>query len=281
MKNIIKYLLGAFAFTAVMVACEKDEKRITLEGGDAPVLTASRTGTIPLSFANKDQEALKLSWTNPNYKFTTGVSSQNVTYTVEIDTTGANFTNPNKKVITVGSDLSLSMSQNDFNDYLLNQLQLKPGTPHNLDVRVTSSLTSNSAALPSNVLKFVVTPYAIPPKVDPPASGNLYITGAATAGNWMSDNPPSPIIPAQTFTKLSPTLFEIASINLIGGQEYLLVPVFGNWGAKYGAVEATSAFNPDGGDFKLGGNNFKSPAASGNYKIQVDFQRGKITVTKL
>jgi hypothetical protein len=153
---------------------------------------------------------------------------------------------------------------------------------HNLEVRVKSTLGSNNAVpLYSNVLKFTVTPYAIPPKVTPPASGTLYITGAATKGSWMSDNPPSPIIPAQTFTMTSPTVYELPSIELNGGQEYLLVPVFGNWAKKYGATAATADFNPDGGDFQEGGNNFKAPAATGNYKIQVDFQRGKITVTKL
>ena len=73
--------------------------KIYYEEGTAPVLTANRTSTIPLSFATQDNEAIKLNWTNPDYKFTTGVSSQNVTYLIEIDTTGANFTNPNRQSI--------------------------------------------------------------------------------------------------------------------------------------------------------------------------------------
>jgi hypothetical protein len=48
--------------------------------GNFTHLTASRVGTIPLSFANQGQEAIKLSWTNPDYTFTTGLSSQDVSY---------------------------------------------------------------------------------------------------------------------------------------------------------------------------------------------------------
>jgi starch-binding outer membrane protein SusE/F len=281
MKRHLHVLATVLLGILMLNSCSKDENKIYYTGGTAPVLSASRTTTIPLSFADSTNEAVKLTWTNPNYQFTTGLSSQDVNYLLEIDTTGANFTNPGRQRLTISKDLSIAFTVAQLNDYLLNQLQLRTGVSHNVEMRVTSTLTGGTVPLVSNVLKFSITPYAIPPKVNPPVSGNLYITGAATSGGWMTDNPPSPVIPAQTFTKRSTTLFEIASINLIGGQEYLLVPVFGNWSAKYGATVATPAFDPVGGDFRENGNNFKAPAVSGAYSIQVDFQRGKITVTKL
>ncbi|MDB5207280.1 MAG: hypothetical protein JWR72_2355 [Flavisolibacter sp.] len=279
MKNIFKLLLlsaGLFTFWS----CTKDENKNYFEGGTAPALTASKTGTIPLSFAAKDQEAIKLSWTNPAYKFTTGTSSQDVSYAVEIDTTGANFTNPNRKTIVVSKELSIAFTQNDFNDYLLNQLQLKPGVPHNVEIRVKSSLASNAVELPSNVLKFVVTPYAIPPKVTPPSSGELYIVGNATPGGdatgW--DNPvPSP---SQKFTRTTPTFYTL-NIALNADKSYLLLPVNGSWTVKYGFDGANNLNNTNSFDFKEGGGDMKAPAVSGTYKIEVDFQRGKITVTKL
>src|SRR6266487_4814379 len=122
MKNKLGITLSLFLLI-ILSSCKKEENKIYYEGGTAPSLSASKTGTIPLSFANKDQEAVKLSWTNTDYKFTTGLSSQNVNYQLEIDTTGAKFTNPQKKIISISSDLSLSITQNDLNDYLLNQLQ--------------------------------------------------------------------------------------------------------------------------------------------------------------
>ncbi len=276
MKRYLKFLSAVLAIV-IFAGCEKDENKIMYEGGTPPALTANKSGTIALAFVNQDQEAVRLMWTNPEYKFTTGINSQDVNYQVEIDTTGANFTNPNKKVISVSKDLSLTMTQGELNDYLLNELVLLPGMPHNIEMRVSSFLGSNAVKLTSNVLKFVVTPYAIPPKVPPPASGQLFIVGSATPGGW---NNPVPV-PSQEFTKISNTLYEIASINISAGGSYLFLPVNGDWSAKYGALGANNTNNPNGDDFKPGGGDMLAPSVAGNYKIQVDFQRGKFTLTKL
>lgn len=273
-NNLIKFLLPILVLF-ILWSCEKKENKLYYEGGTPPLLTASKTGTVALSFANKDQEAVKISWTNPDYKFTTGLSSQGVTYQVEIDTTGANFTNPNRKIINISNDLSLTLTQNDLNDYLLNQLQLVPGMPHNIEMRVKSFLPNNNGMLTSNVLKFTVTPFSIPPKVAPPATGKLFIVGNATNGDW---NNPVPV-PSQEFTKISPTLFEI-TLTLKAGS-YLFLAENGKWDIKYGAIGANNSNNANGDDFRIGGGDMLAPAASGSYKIQVDFQRGKFTVTKL
>ena len=278
MKNklltIISFLLLVFSW-----ACKKEENKIFFEEGTPPVLSASKTGNIPLSFANKDLEAVKLSWTNPDYRFTTGPSSQGVIYQVEIDTTGADFTNPQRKILSISNDLSLTLSQHELNDYLLNQLQLTPAAPHDIEFRVRSTI---GAAIPllSNVLKFTVTPFAIPPKVDPPASGELYIVGNATPGGDATGwNNPVPV-PGQKFTQVSTTLYEI-TIALNADKSYLFLPVNGSWAVKYGGLGANNTNNVNGDDFKIQGGDLKAPAISGNYKIQVDFQRGKFTLTKL
>ena len=275
-----KLIIASLSFFAVLFlwSCEKQENKIFVEGATPPVLSANKT-SIPLSFATKDNEAIKLSWTNPNYKFTTGPSSQDVSYLVEIDTTGANFTNPARKAIGVSKDLSLTLTQNDLNDYLLNQLVLTPGVPHSIEMRVTASLIGSTLPLASNVLKYTVTPYAIPPKVAPPASGKLFLVGNATPGGdatgW--NNP----VPAnQEFTKVSPTMYQL-TIALNGGKSYLFLPVNGSWSAKYGFTGSNNGNNTDGDDFKAEGGDMLSPAASGTYKIVVDFQRGKWTVTKI
>ncbi|HUS01836.1 MAG TPA: SusE domain-containing protein [Chitinophagaceae bacterium] len=276
MKNKLAPLFFLSFMLVALFSCTKKENKIYFEGGTAPALSATKTGTIPLSFATKDQEAVKFSWTNPDYKFTTGNSSQTVSYQVEIDTTGANFTNPNKKVVAVGSDLSITLTQNDLNDYLLNQLQLVPGMSHNIEVRVKSMLNNGAVPLFSNVLKFTAIPYAIPPKITPPSTGKLFLVGSATPGGW---NNPVPL-PSQEFTKLSPTLYQI-TVPITGGGSYLFLPLNGDWGVKYGANGANNSNNVNGDDLKQGGGDILAPAASGTYKIEVDFQRGKFTVTKL
>jgi len=278
MKFISRLLF--FSILLPGIGCEKDEHRIYYEDGTPPVLTASKTSTIPLSFTTENEEAIKLTWTNPNYKFTTGVNSQNVSYLIEIDTAGANFTNPNRQSIAVSQDLERTFTQAQLNDYLLNQLLLVPGISHNIEIRVTSRIGTNTLPLLSNVLPFSVTPYSIPPKVAPPASGKLYLVGSATPGGdatgW--DNPVP--VPTQEFIQVSPTLYEI-TIPLIGDKSYLFLPVNGSWAAKYGGIGANNTNNVNGDDFKAEGGDLKSPPVSGTYKIQVDFQRGKFTVTKL
>jgi len=280
MKNIVKQIFLLAAIVTTLASCKKDENKSYFLGGTAPVLTASST-TLPLTFATKDNLAITFSWTNPNYQLASGISSQDVSYILEIDTTGSNFTNPNRQTVAISKDLSVSFTQSVFNDYLLNQLVLKPGVPHNVEVRVKSSISS-AVPLNSNVLKFVVTPYAIPPKVAPPTTGHLYIVGSATPGGdahgW--DNPVP--VPSQEFTQISPTLYEI-TIALFGGKEYLFLPLNGDWSHKYACKNNPAGTTPNtGGDFGYDFNdNFPGPTATGNYKIQVDFQRGKFTVTKL
>ena len=276
MKNLIKLILAGL-LPALLFSCKKDENKDFFLGGTAPVLTSNASGTIALSNAHKNDPAVTFNWTNPNYKFTTGVSSQDVAYLIEVDTTGSNFTSPKRQSISVAKDLSKTFTQGEFNDFLLNQLQLTTTSTHNLEVRLSSFLGKNQGTLYSNVMKFVVQPYAIPPKVETPAGGHLYLVGSATDGGW---NNPVPT-PTQEFTQISPTLYEI-TVPLKGGQEYLLLPLNGDWGHKYAVADKTVSGLSSGGDFKKDANdNFPGPAVSGNYKIQVDFQRGKFTVTKL
>jgi len=197
MKNILNLLLVSFFITVTLLSCEKDGHKIFLEGGTEPVLTSSiTTPDLPLSFANRNTEALKLTWTNPDYKFTTGISSQDVNYQIEIDTTGANFTNPKKQTVSVSKELSKSFVVSEFNGFLLNQLQLDTSVVHNIEIRVKSYLGNGSVVLYSNVLKYAVVPYPIPPVVNPPSTGKLFLVGDATNGGW---NNPVPL-PSQAIS---------------------------------------------------------------------------------
>ena len=260
----------------IFAGCKKDQQQVTFLGGTAPALTATVSGTVPLSYATSGDVALALSWTNPNYQLSTGISSLDVTYLVEIDTTGSNFTNPNRQSISVGKDLSLTLTQSTFNDYLLNQLRLQHDVSHSIEIRVTSMLVSSSVPLASNVLALTATPYAIPPKVLPPTSGKLFLVGSATDGGWGNPVP----VPTQQFTQVSSTEYTI-TIHLLGGQEYLFIPVNGDWSHKYAVANKTVGGLNAGGDFGYDlGDNFPGPGADGTYVIDVDFQRGKFSVTK-
>ena len=276
MKNIVKLFLGSIILAGTLLSCEKDENQVFLEETTTPVLTADKATTIPLSFVNQNEQAVSFTWTNPEYKFTTGANSQDVTYLFEMDTTGANFTNPKRKQLSIANELTRTFTQAEINDFLLNQLELAAGKPHSIEVRVKASVAGSAITERiSNVMTYNVTPYAIPPKVAPPTSGALYVTGNAVPSDW-TNSPPA----TQKFTVLTPTLYEL-TVPLIGGNSYLFLSDFGSWDSKYGFTGANNTNNVDGDDLKFGGGDMKAPGASGNYKIQVNFQTGKFSVTKL
>jgi len=275
MKKILKKLFFISLGTAVFASCKKDASVEYFNGGTKPVLSADATTVIPLAFASASQNAVTFSWTNPEYQFASGISSQDVSYLLEIDTLGANFTNPNRQSITISKDLGLTITQATLNGYLLNQLVLAPAVAHTIQVRITATMAGVAqTALMSNTLQFTVTPYTIPPKITPPASGELYITGSALASGWTNAPPPP-----QKFTKLSNTLYEII-VALSGGNSYTFLPTYGSWNDKYSIAVKNDPNEVNGGDFQWQGNDILAPATSGNYKIDVDFQRGKFTVTK-
>jgi hypothetical protein len=280
MKNIINKLLFLLCGAMMLVSCKKDENQIQFLGGTNPVLSANRTDVIPLTFLTKDDEAVKFSWTNPDYKFTTGISSQDVNYTLEMDVAGASFSSPNVKRISISKDLTVSYTQNQINDIMLNQLGFSTGQQYSVEVRIVSALFNNNERLISNTLTFSATPYAIPPKVTPPGTspdysdGRLFLVGSASPGGW---NNPVPV-PTQEFTRISSTVYEL-TLQMNPGS-YLLLPINGFWGAKYGGLGSNNTNNPDGDDFKPEGGDLRSPTTSGTYKIVVDFQRGKFSLTR-
>lgn len=272
MKNIIQKSLYAAMLVLLAVSCKKEENKIYFEGGTAPVLSATSANIPTLSIATKANQALALKWTNPNYNFTTGISSQDVTYLLQIDTVES-FASATKQEISIAKDLGVTMTVAELNGYLT-KMELASDEPHDIQMRVISSI-KGSVPLPSNILKFTgVVPYE-DFAILPPASNQLFIVGDATPAGWGNPVPE----PAQKLTTIKKGLYEI-TLNLNGGKSYLFLPVNGSWDAKYGGTGANNTNNPDGDAFKAGGGDLKAPAASGTYKITVDFKIGKYKVVK-
>ena len=283
MKTLFRKLFFIVVGAALFASCKKDEKIDYFLGGTAPVLSATVSGTIPLSVANKAKVEVVFSWTNPNYNFTTGLSSQNVTYLMEIDTLGANFTNPNKVSINISPDLGISFVDSVLNSILSNQLLLATGVSHTIQIKVTASINSVAATkIESNTLQFTVTPWNPPPAIAPPPNGTLYIVGSAVGGGW--SNPiPGGNIASQQFSQVNPTLYQIASIPIIGDGEYKLIGTNGSWNDQWSVQTEQPSGDPTtlGTNLFFNGANCRAPIVSGNYKIVVDFQHGKFTLTKL
>jgi hypothetical protein len=287
MKKLMKWLASAAAITLVLGGCEKVENQVYYEGGTAPVVTSSAT-SVTLTPQTGGNQALAISWTNPNYRMNTGISSHDVTYVLEMDTVGANFKSPYKYVTTIARDLSVAWTVDQLNGVLGNTMRLTFGRQANIEIRITSGIKRNNtsssnpieqiaAPLTSNVVRFTATPFAPPPKVAIPVTNQLFIVGSATAGDWGNPVP----VPSQQFTKLSDTKYEI-SIQLKPGR-YLFLPENGSWSTKY-ALENDDPGTKMGGAFVFrasGGVDLYAPDEAGRYKITVDFQLGIFTLVKL
>ncbi len=94
---------------------------------------------------------------------------------------------------------------------------------------------------------------------------NLYIVGDATADGWSNSNPPvNPV-----FTQLNAAQFQL-TIPLVGGKNFLMLPVAGSWTNKYAIANATVPSS--GGSFGYNlSTNFNAPATSGTYTITANF----------
>ena len=283
MKNMIKLLLGALFLTMFLFSCKKEENKVYFEGGTAPVFTASTTTNMVLDSTNAaNTKAILFTWTNPDYKFNTGISSQDVTYILQIDTTGSNFTNPNIQEVSILNDLKLNPSVKEFNGYI-NKMGLKYGIPHNVEFRIKAALAGGAAVpLYSNVIKIVITSY-LDVAIPVPNTGKLYITGDGVASDW-TNNPPL----SQICTQVSETEYTI-TIDLKPGKYYKFLTTLTYWQPQYG-MKIGSGGSSSGGD--LGLNNtvapydkdpegIPTPAEAGSYKVTLNFITGKYKAEKI
>jgi hypothetical protein len=269
LATVVLIAMAAVWFTG----CKKDENQNFFYGGKAPVLTASKTNVV-LTPATEKEEAIRFNWTNPQYEFSTGLSSHDVQYALEIDI-NTNFNSSKKYVTTISKDLSKSFTVFDFNRILGNNMQLPLDQDVTVYARVVSSLRFESAvngAIASNAVTIRTKPYAPPPAVQPPSTNRLVLVGGASPGGW--DNNANN---GQVFTRVSNTLYEI-TINLTGGGSLLFLPVAGSWDVKYGFDGPNNSNNVNGDKLSMGGGDVKVPATTGRYKITVNFQNGTFTI---
>jgi len=279
MKKIINQLFFLLLSGILFVSCKKDENKDYFGGGTNPVLKASSTDPQVLLQVNQSQPAISFNWTNPDYQFTTGLSSQDVIYTLQVDSAGANFSSPGLKEQGISKDLSISYKVGDFN---LLFAYWKEDVPHNFEFRIKATLNGNApSAVYSNVISMQVTPYldlAVPLPVTGSPVGDLFLIGSATPGGDATGwNNPVPV-PSQKFTRVSTAVYKI-TIALHGGKEFLIIPDNGSWSHKYAVNASTVTWQ--GGNFGYDkSDNFPGPPTAGVYTITVNFKTGKFAVTQ-
>lgn len=255
------------AGTVLLASCEKAAELPFYSSGKDPVLTSSSAAVAAIP-ADSLKTALTLSWSSPEY----ATDTTNMKYIVQVDSSGRNFSRAVSREI-IGSR-SISFTARELNNILLGY-GFEFNKAYDIDVRVISSYANNNERRFSNVVKIRATPYKIPPRVQLPASGKLFIVGDATQGGWSNPVP----VPSQELHRVDETTFA-GIFRLNGGKKYLILPENGKWDQKYSVSNNTLPGLSAGGDFGFNASDdFPGPAADGFYRIVLDFQTGKFTVT--
>jgi starch-binding outer membrane protein SusE/F len=226
-----------------------------------PSKLATEKTTVTGTSATSASHSNTFTWTAsfPGY---TGI----VSYVVQYDSAGKNFANPKQIAGYGGASVYMAdVNQGDMNTTGLAS-GIGVGVAGKVDYRIKATTASGAIAY-SNTVSVSMTPFS-------PVPANLYIVGDATPGGWSNPVP----VPSQQFTKIDAYKFSI-TLGLNGGKSYLFLPNNGDWSKKYGFVGANNANNVNGDDFKPEGGDMKAPAATGIYRIVVDFQTNKWTVT--
>lgn len=273
-NNFLRFLLPSLLLLGVW-SCEKEEHKNYLESSTPPVLTSSSTAPLVLTRANAEKTAIRFSWTNPNYRFSTGISSQDVTYILQIDKAGQNFSSPARQEISIAKNLDVTYTVAELNN-ILTKMDLPENVSHPLDFRVRASLANGTVPLFSNAIRLNVTPY-LDVAVPIPTEGTLWITGDAVPSGW--SNPLTGTHETtQKFTKVSNTLYELV-LNMPGGGYYKLIQHNGNWGTQYHMLPGGTW---EGGEFEMRDADpaFIGPPSAGTYKITVNFKTGRYSVVK-
>jgi len=221
-------------------------------------LVPSSTADLTLLVTNASNKAISFNWNESAY------GTNVINYALQMDVAGNNFATP--QVLKTGTTLNSSITVNDLNSLAI-AAGIIGGSTKSMEFRVVSYLGTTYATkmVTSNVVSVKLTTFTpVPPA--------LYIVGDATDGGWSNPVP----LPSQQFSRIDAVSYGIV-VKLTAGKSYLLLPLNGDWGHKYGGASAT------GGallaDNAVPGSNTPAPATTGMYQIVVNFQTGTYTVT--
>ncbi len=269
------YLLFALMLLGVS-ACDKEGDKVKFLGASSDiVLSVSSASDLVLTQPQASFSSLQFQWTNPTFKFSNGENTQDITYTLQIDKDGGDFTGSKVGSIEYKSALAVTFNVRSLNTALA-AVELPDGPLNSFQFRIKASLTNGPAPVYSNVIKMKIATYL---DVVYPVPANLFMIGNATPAGWTNTVPA--LDPSQRFTKVNPSTFQINSIALTGGAYYLLLPVAGSWANKYAFPGDKDKNNVLGDAFKPDdGQDFLAPS-TGNYKVTVNFKTAKVSLEKL
>ncbi len=229
MKTYFKNILILFAATILMVSCDKEV--LTVLNPAASTTVSLSTSNVVLKKDNTGQDALVVTWTEPDYGFDAGASYKIL------------FTAGDKNVtVTAGTALSKVFETVQLNKILLN-LGLKGGVPAAVSIQINAGL-SETTYFDSNAVVLTATAYE--DKLD--LSTIWGVVGSGTVNGW--DGPDMPFYTTSNANEL------VAYVTLITGE--IKFRTNNSWTLNYGD-------NGLDGTLEEGGANI--PVTAGTYKI--------------
>ena len=213
MKLWLKNILLLTAISTVLVACSKEEDKVTLVMGEEPTLSTS-TNTLELDENNAGQQAISFTFNPADYGFNAAVS-----YALQLGVKGTDFARASSTEIAVPKQ-GKSFTVEEINKELLKIIPANRTSE--VEVRLKSDVSSSVPTVYSNVVDLIATPYRA--LIDYPS---LYVAG--NHQNWTPATAPKIVSKAddgyyEGFVYFSPATPEF---KLVKGNDWS----FGDYGS--------------------------------------------------
>jgi starch-binding outer membrane protein SusE/F len=169
LKDLRKWTLTLLVLAAAVPSCKKTEDFSPSKVNAPLALSTSSDSAIVLNEANKYNTALTFNWTTGG-NYGTGAS---ISYTLEIDKKGGNFSNGVKT--NLGKNIyTLNYTAGALNTLLTTYWHASPDTALQLQARIVDSISATGVKSDTSAILYLsIAPYK-------PVSTTLYILGDAT-----------------------------------------------------------------------------------------------------
>ncbi len=247
MKKIINKIFLLLTISLILGACNDDE--LTRLNPEATTTVALSSGDVVLEKANIGQDALNISWTEPEFGYSAAAS-----YQILFDLAGGDFSGA--QVVSTGQELSKTFETEELNKILIG-LGVAPKQATEVIVKVKIIL-SKTTSIDSPISSLMVTAYQDQLDLSSPwgVVGSAYNDWGAT--------PDAPFYKIQG----QPNVY-VAYVTLKDGEWKIRKD--NDWTVNYG---------DDGGDGTLEAGGANIPATAGTYKIVFDEANLTYTIEK-
>ena len=178
MKYIIKTGFLTLVLAVILSACNKVGP-LQLFGSGTPVTLIPSSTEINPAPGDSNKIVAFFTWNDPNY----ATASSNQKFTLEIDSTGRNFSK--EIVTTVVGKPKITFTGQQLND-MLAAFGFTPGQSFTFDIRVTSAYANNNNPLQSNTVTVKISSYLVPITLTPSSSADLTLLVANASNKAIS-----------------------------------------------------------------------------------------------